>query len=206
MTRGVFFPPVKSACLPSSVEILGEGCFAAQSALSSLTFEAGSKLLRIEQHGFDSCSSLSSICLPSCVERLCDCCFYGCAALSSVTFEASSALSRIELFAFCDSSSLSSIYIPAALLEIGRGAFNYTRLGAISIEDGSCHFTIADGLLVGLDDSSVVTYYGRSEAIVIPRDVKSLGPYCLYANDVVSSVTFEAGSKLSSVPAACWAP
>jgi hypothetical protein len=44
--------------LPSSVAILGEGCFAECKSLSSVTFEAGSPLLGIEREVLQKARSL----------------------------------------------------------------------------------------------------------------------------------------------------
>jgi hypothetical protein len=51
-------------CIPVSVELLCGRCFLGCEALSSVRFETGSKISRIDQFAFSDCSSLSSICLP----------------------------------------------------------------------------------------------------------------------------------------------
>jgi hypothetical protein len=63
--------------------------------LSSVAFEAGSTLLRIESCAFYECSSLSSIWIPSSVEELWDHCFGECQALRRVTFEPGSKFSVV---------------------------------------------------------------------------------------------------------------
>jgi hypothetical protein len=60
--------------IPSSVEGLCNYCFEGAAQLTTVAFESGSKLSRIESHAFSGCSSLSSICIPSSVEVLGDHC------------------------------------------------------------------------------------------------------------------------------------
>jgi hypothetical protein len=61
-------PPTVSACIPRSVEILCDGSLCRRGALSGVTCEGGSKLLRIDKSAFSECQSLASICLTSSVE------------------------------------------------------------------------------------------------------------------------------------------
>jgi hypothetical protein len=79
----------------SSVEVLGESCFSVCESLSSVTFESGSILSRIEKWAFTG-TGLIQIIIPASVEVLCEGCFSECKSLSSVRFESGSKLSRIE--------------------------------------------------------------------------------------------------------------
>jgi hypothetical protein len=85
--------------IPSSVEILGGWCFSECRLLSSVTFESGSKLSRIEQQAFNQ-TGLIEIILPSSVEILGARCFSECVSLSSVTFERGSRLREVGQDAF----------------------------------------------------------------------------------------------------------
>jgi hypothetical protein len=58
---------LSSICLPSCVQVLGEGCFSQCATLSMVKFETNSKLSSIGKFVFQSCPSLSSICIPSSV-------------------------------------------------------------------------------------------------------------------------------------------
>jgi hypothetical protein len=75
------------------VEVICESCFEMCQGLSSVRFESGSKLARIESKAFANCSSLSSICIPSSIEVLSRGCFFQCTGLSSVAFELGSRFS-----------------------------------------------------------------------------------------------------------------
>jgi hypothetical protein len=54
-----------SIWIPSSADRTGTYCFHQCQSLSTVTFESGSKLSCIDDHGFDNCSLLSSISIPS---------------------------------------------------------------------------------------------------------------------------------------------
>jgi hypothetical protein len=81
--------------LPSSIEILGERCFAECRSLSSVTFESGSRLLRIGGGAFGG-TGLVEIVIPASVEVLGVGCFSLCRSLSSVRFESGSRLLETE--------------------------------------------------------------------------------------------------------------
>jgi hypothetical protein len=56
--------------LKNEIEIFGTGCFSGCESLSSLAFESGSKLTRIEARAFSGFSSLKSILIPQSVLEL----------------------------------------------------------------------------------------------------------------------------------------
>jgi hypothetical protein len=88
--------------IPQSVEVLGEGCFADCSSLSSVIFEIGSRLSRIENEVFIG-TGLVEIIIPASVEVLGEGCFADCSSLSSVTFESGSRVSGSQERALIES-------------------------------------------------------------------------------------------------------
>jgi hypothetical protein len=98
------FGKAEAVVIPADIAEL-DG-FYANTLVSSVTFEAGSRLSRIESWAFHSCFSLSSICIPSSVETLGRDCFSWCTKLSAATFETGSKLSHIESGTFQSCSSL----------------------------------------------------------------------------------------------------
>jgi len=95
------------------------------SALTSVTFEEGSKLTSIGERAFYNCSALESIVIPANVESICSYAFYDLNTLTSVTFEEGSKLKSIGegAFKYCD--ALESIVIPASVETIGQAAFAF---------------------------------------------------------------------------------
>jgi hypothetical protein len=71
--------------IPSSVEMLCENCFLRCGSLTSVIFEPGSRLSRIEKATFSE-TGLIEIVIPSSVEILCECCFLRCGSLTSLVF------------------------------------------------------------------------------------------------------------------------
>jgi hypothetical protein len=56
--------------IPSSVETLGEECFARCESLATVTFESDSKLSQIHNKAIDRCSSLAAIWIPRSLETI----------------------------------------------------------------------------------------------------------------------------------------
>jgi hypothetical protein len=73
-----YFGHDRNLTLSCEIETLGVGCFSRCYRLSSLVFEGGSKLKRIEALAFSHCSELKSVCIPASVEILCRRCFAQC--------------------------------------------------------------------------------------------------------------------------------
>jgi hypothetical protein len=108
---------------PSSVEVICESCFSSCKSLASVTFEANSRLSRVEKAAFCK-TGLQSIHLPRSLEVICEFCFFYCKSLAFVTFDANSRLSRLEKQAFCK-SGLQSIHLPGSLEVICESCFFY---------------------------------------------------------------------------------
>jgi hypothetical protein len=96
---------LRPACLiwrcwfPSSVEMICESCFSSCKSLISVTFDANSRLSRLEKLAFCR-SGLQSIRLPGSLEVICESCFSSYESFASVTFDPNSRLSRLEKLTF----------------------------------------------------------------------------------------------------------
>jgi hypothetical protein len=89
-----YFGYERNVQLNRDIEIVGSGCFSDCRWISSLTFESGSKLRRIEEKALSGCSSLHSIVLPGCIENLRRDWALG-SSLCKVIFESGSSLRRM---------------------------------------------------------------------------------------------------------------
>jgi hypothetical protein len=94
-----YFGHCKSVIILSSIEVLCKFCFSKCESLSSIIFESGSHLQRIERLAFYE-SGLISIVIPSSVEILCRSCFEECLSIESITLENDSQLAQIKSRAF----------------------------------------------------------------------------------------------------------
>jgi hypothetical protein len=202
-----YFGDDRNVTLSSEIETLGTGCFSECSDLSSLVFERGSKLKRIEAQAFSDCSGLKSICIPASVEILCRRCFAQCHALSFVTFAPESKLNEIEEWVFYFCIHLTSLSIPASVTIIQGSAFAFSGISKIAIEEGNANFAGCRGFLINVTDTSVVRYFGHRQLIGwmrvmgLRRGVASICHECLPA----SSFAFGPGLKLTRIGACAFA-
>jgi hypothetical protein len=56
---------LESICVPASVEVIGVNCFLECENLSTVRFENGSRLARIEEFAFADCPMLHALEIPS---------------------------------------------------------------------------------------------------------------------------------------------
>jgi hypothetical protein len=211
---------LRSVCIPRSVECLSKDAFAQCSCLTIVTFETDSRLSVMGISAFEACSRLPAICLPRSVKIVCQSCFDHCAALSSVTFESDSELLTIEADAFCDCGALKSISLPASL-EFLTSPFTRSGISAIEIDPGNRHLSVCEPFLLDFTGERIIEVYGSPDTVQIPRTAKVLGAsafrgshsltaICIpasvstiaarcFSGSRLSSVTFEAGSKLAVI-------
>jgi hypothetical protein len=165
-----YFVTDRNPVLSCRIENLGLGRFCGRSLISSLSFECGSKLRRIEAEALSYCSGLKSICIPASVEILCAKCFSKCQLLSSLTFEPESKLRQIENLVFFDCRGLTSLYIPVSVESIHGLAFARSGISMITIDEGNANFQFFEGVLMNSTRASVVRYFGPNNDVVEQRD------------------------------------
>jgi hypothetical protein len=178
------------------VESLDQYCFDYCRSLSTVLFESGSKLLRLEHNAFCSCSSLSSICVPSSVRDLCRGCFSRCPSLSTVSFESESRLSCLDTDAFADCPSLLSICLPPQLASLN---WTGSAIRTFSVAAGNCHFTVEGPFLMNFTKTLICRYVGADTEVTIPKTVTRLGHHCFAGCETISSVLFEFESQLCCI-------
>ena len=134
------------------------GVFYGCKTITSLAFEAPSKVTKIEDSMCYGCTSLTEVSIPASVTTIEDDAFYGCNKLVTLTFEEPSSLTSIGWSVFEDCISLTEVTIPDGVTAIGVHAFAYctslervsmsvTTLGAVNLDyafhDGSSDLAIA---------------------------------------------------------------
>jgi hypothetical protein len=160
--------------VPASIRVLCEFCFSACRSLSTVIFEANSKLDRIEQWAWSECSSLKSLCIPSSVTVICLLCCGWCTSLSSLTFESDSRLDRIGTAAFYGCSSLESICLPCSLRVIDGSAFTASGISAITVANGNSYFSVCDDFLLDFAGVYVIRYCGLASDVTISYQIERL--------------------------------
>ena len=111
---------LRSVAIPDSVEVVGEGAFAACSGLNELRLGRGIK--KIEKRAFRKCRSLKSVVIPGSVEVVGEGAFAFCVELEELQLGAG--IKKIEKRAFRDCSSLRRVVLPSTLEALVRDAFD----------------------------------------------------------------------------------
>jgi hypothetical protein len=113
------------------------GCFRELADISTIDFEAGSRISSFGVGAFSACSELESISIPSTVETIPADCFAMCRKLRTVRFESVSRVSVLGHSAFSSCFSLTSICIPSSVTQIGVRCFWGCRcLANVTVDNG----------------------------------------------------------------------
>ena len=114
---------LKSASLPNSITVLGNGSFNRCTSLTQINIPEGVTSLR--QVCFNRCSALESIELPSTVTAIGPSAFQYCTGLTRVSITADTPPS-LGSSAFADCSALTGIYVPDESVEAYKTATNWS--------------------------------------------------------------------------------
>jgi hypothetical protein len=155
-------------------------------------FEPRSRLTRIQDRAFFTCSSLESICLPRTVELLCDKCFAGCDELRIVEFESNSQVTCIEGDAFRSNYSLESLCIPSMVRVLCHGCFSRCEalrlvtfgLSPPSISEDSPDFNLEFASELCSIGSGVFALYGSLQSLFIPAFVHTIDELAFSYSDI----------------------
>jgi hypothetical protein len=132
-----YFGPHDEVLIGKRFLRIGAGCFRNLDGLSTVRFEAGSRVSWFGPRAFLWCSGLSSFSIPSTVETIAEKCFLGCYELEKITFENVSRVSVLGDQAFSSCSSLTSICLPSSVTRIGTACFRYcSELAIVTVENG----------------------------------------------------------------------
>ena len=186
---------LESVMIPSGVLLLEKAVFKRCEALKSVTFEAGSKLTRIESSAsndalgntsaygvFHTCSSLESINIPSSVSHLGVGTFNNCASLKELVIPEDTRLTSLEGYYYLDANvlgaspvtgglieecwNLEKIVIPSKIKKIDKSAFMNSGLRTITFAEGTQCSEIGDYSFAGCP---------YLESIDIPSTVRTMG-------------------------------
>ena len=157
--------------IPTEVTKIGIDAFRECISLTSVSFEAGSKLLTICDSAFKNCSNLTSIQIPSSVTNIGIDAFAECNNLKKVVFETGSNLTTISESTFENCSSIAHIQIPSGVQSIGEKAFyNCNSLVSVELSDtltsiASSAFSDCSKLYLVINNSSLELALGSLTGI-----------------------------------------
>jgi hypothetical protein len=199
-------PNLTSLRIPASVRYIGTQCFASSrgpdSALETLTFQAGSKLQSLETRTFEACPKLKSLCIPASVRSIGRECFGSFfragTGLETLTFEARSNLQQLEELAFWG-LQLKSICLPASLCQINQSAFFGSNISSIEIDPRNEHFCVQNNFILDVHKLCIIIYLGRDDEVKVLDGIEFIGPRSFCSNDFIRSVLFGSNSRLRFV-------
>ena len=151
--------------IPASVTTIGNGGFAGNESLKTITFESGSQLTSLGSSVFENNQILEEIEIPYGVTSLETNLFYDCYKLTSINIPDS--VTTIGEYTFYECSALTSINIPDSVTNMGIYAFyECTSLTTITIPNG-----------ITLIKDAVFGFMRNLTSITIPNSVKTIGDY-----------------------------
>jgi hypothetical protein len=200
------FRSLKSICIPASVEVIRKEVFLPGpswilgTSLQTLTFEAGSKLQRIETRAVSECSLLKSICLPASVTEIGGGAFSK-SGICEISLEADNRhfvvfddflmdFERICVIQYFGRES--DLIIPSNVEILRTYSFAFVRsLRTVKFSPGSKLRSI---------EASAFENCVSLRSLSIPASVTMIGRRC-FAGPLssLSVVEFEAGSKLRQI-------
>ena len=180
-----------SVTLTDKITNIGESAFEGCLNLESVTFADNGTALTVGDSAFSGCIELATIALPTYTTSIGAYSFYK-VPVKSITLPA--AITEIPDYAFAY-SGLESFTVPANVTYIGEGAFlNATHLAALTIESGDKELAISTSTAVdGAFKGTMI------QSVVIPARVTIIGAEAFRGVSALTSVTFDAGSKLTEI-------
>ncbi len=145
-------------------------------------------LIRIGDHAFEYCYSLTSITIPASVVEIGDYAFYYCSSLASLTIEEGSVLEYIGSNAFRVYSLKGRLIIPSSVKYIGNNAFSYTQM--------SFEITLNSQLTYIGNNAFSENWNGQS-TIYLSSKVEYVGSYA-FSNTSCFTIYCEPESRPSS--------
>jgi hypothetical protein len=118
---------LRSICIPSSVEFIGEECFGDCTDLAVMTFEPDSRIRWLGNNVFQDCRNLQFADIPQQLELLPKCAFWIC-DLRVIPLGSLCQLSKIGSDCYGFNRHLRSVVIPGSVIEICDSAFFDCRL------------------------------------------------------------------------------
>ena len=221
-------PKLESISFPKSLERIS-GNFNGCSALKEIQFDGECKTT-ILSAAFANCTALKEITLPAgvtCQSTTFAGCtglkkatvgsvryqgmFAGCSSLEEVIYQ--EGVTSFGNSTFCktgtyqDCTSLKKVYVPSTLTEWGETPFPDEIVKKIEFSGpGTANFSFEkDGSVYNPDKTVLYHIDPNAKTITIPASVTALNTSLFAGFTKLTKVTFEEGSKITAIPARCFA-
>ena len=221
-------PKLECVSFPKSLERVN-GNFNGCSALKAIQFDSECKT-KIPSAAFANCTALKEVTLPAgttCESAVFAGCtglkkatigatryagtFAGCSSLEEVIYQ--EGVTSFGKSTFCktgtyqDCTSLKKVYIPSTLTEWGETPFPDEIVKRIEFSGrGKENFSFEkDGSVYNPDKTVLYHIDPNAKTITIPASVTALNTSLFAGFTKLTKVTFEEGSKITAIPARCFA-
>lgn len=149
-------------------------------ALTTVTFEEGSKVKEIGEQAFMGCFKLEAIVLPSTVRAVGKEAFKDCSGLLTATIDGSSDENDTTTFGtnvFQNCTNLAEVHISKNVKDFPSGIFaGCTNLATVTVADDSPYLKVWDGVLYDHEITKIIWVpLGRTGAFTIPDTVTEIG-------------------------------
>lgn len=205
----------------NNLEIIDSWAFAQCKLVSAINLPLNGKLTAINEGAFYNCNNISSIIIPKSVKSIGPSAFYtnnikklqeldiGGSSLTSVGTNAFGVSCNITELTVGNIAAISNTYL--------NGTYVSTTLKKLVIDD-TCSALLSDSfknwstitsLTLGKNIQSIGSgaffrLSNQVDPITIPKSVSSIGASAFFDNYNLSTLTYEAGCQISSIPAAAF--
>ena len=172
-------PPALDAdsfTVPSTVTVIGDSAFAACNGLTKVTIPEG--VVTLEPYAFDQCANLTEITLPASVKTIGKYAFRSNKKLATVTLKAISP--AVGTGAFQNAPVTKVVYSGSDT------QWNAAKLGEAFGSSVTVYYSSSD---FDIDGTTLVSYKGSSQSVVIPDTVTKIAARAFYGCTGVKSVT-----------------
>ena len=194
---------LKEVIIPGTVKVITQDAFSYNTEIEKITIQYGvesiglyafkecsslkeviipNSVITIGQEAFTGCSNLTTVQLSENIEALSVALFSGCTKLSTINIPSN--LKAIYNNAFVNCSNLNNINIPAGVTSIASSAFTgCTNLKNLTIDEANTSYTIEDGIIYAIDNSTLIMLasVAELETITIREGIQKLDSSALAA-------------------------
>ncbi len=187
---------VTSIFIPNTIEKIGVNAISSNLNLTSVVFEAGSRLKELENGAISDNMNLESLIIPASLETVNDYVFGWNYGLKQVTFEAGSKLTKIGKGMFFRGRLLEEITLPSTITEIGEEAFyNCESLVAVRLQGDSSEGAVANLKNIHLIGASAFYGCGKIETLILSEDLTDLESGAFYGCTSLKEIIFGSNIK-----------
>lgn len=179
---------LQTVVIPKSVEVIGDGAFDVNEALTSVTFEAGSRLREIHSYAF-SRTGIETITLPASIEHIGYWAFSYCHQLTAVYFEGDVNMHTMEKGVFAYSENLLDFTFPS-----GVSTYPTDLLRGNEVIN---HITLPEGVQV--IEENAFYLMDALETVTLPRSIQHIEAWAFPWLQSLSEVIIKEPSQLATI-------